>query len=39
MVDKTLKNFSQSVALGDRRLNFSVISGAFGAMTRMSDGE
>ena len=39
MVDKSPKNFSQSIALGDRRLNFSVISGVFGALTRMSDGE
>lgn len=39
MVDKCSENFSQSVALRDHRMNFAVISEAFGAMTRMSDGE
>lgn len=39
MVDKCSENFSQSVALEDRRINFSVFSGAFGTLTRMLDGE
>jgi hypothetical protein len=38
-VEKYPENFSQSTALGDYRLNFSVISVAFGALTRMLDGE
>ena len=39
MVDKCSENFSQSVALRDYRLTFSVILVAFGALTRMLDGE
>lgn len=39
MVDKCSENFSQSVALGEHRMIFSVISEAFGALTRMADGE